>query len=223
MDRKTGRPEYDKEVLLKATLFGFMEEGYVSVRKIEKLCWTDIRFLYLLDERKALSHMTVCNFINEQLNGRVAEIFLDINQYIFEKESVDLGHLYLDGTKITANANRYSWVWKKSCETSRKKVFEKVSETLEAMNNSGIALQGVTFGKREAYVIEYLEYILQEYAKMMELEPEKAVRGRDHRKSPALRLYDKLTEYTKRLKCYIPDHPLQSFFPCPLAFSVGLA
>ncbi len=36
----------------------------------------------------------------------------------------------------------------------------------------------------------------------MELEPEKVVRGRGHRKSPALRLYDKLQEYVKRLKCY---------------------
>ena len=58
------------------------------------------------------------------------------------------------------------------------------------------------FGQREEYAIEYLEYVLQEYAKSMALEPEKAARGRGHRKSPALRLYDKLLEYVKRLKCY---------------------
>ena len=201
-DRKTGRPEYDKETLLKVVLFAFMEEGYASVRKIGKLCRTDIRFLWLLNEQKAPSHMTVCNFINKDLKESVEKIFLDINGYIFQKESVDLRHLYLDGTKITANANRYTWVWKKSCETNRRKVFGKVNETLEAMNKSGIALQGVTFGTREEYAIEYLEYILREYAKLMSLEPEKAVRGRGHRKSPALRLYDNLTEHIKRLKSY---------------------
>ena len=200
--RKMGRPEYDKETLLKVVLFAFREEGYESLRKIQKLCRTDIRFMWLLDGREGPCHMTICNFINEQLKESIEEIFLDINRYIFEKESVELQHVYLDGTKITANANRYSWVWKKSCETSRKKVFVKVSETLEAMNNAGIALQGVTFGKREESAIEYLEYILQKYAKLMALEPEKAIRGRGHRKSPALRLYDKLTEYVKRLKCY---------------------
>ena len=201
-EHKTGRPEYGAETLLKVILFAFMEEGYESTRKIKKLCRTDIRFMWLLDGKKAPSHMTISNFINHELKAGIEEIFRDINAYIFEKESVDLRHVYIDGTKITANANRYSWVWKKSCETSRKKVFVKVSEVLEAMNHSGIELQGVTFGQREEYAIEYLEYILQEYAKIMALEPEKVVRGRGHRKSLALRLYDKLLEYVKRLKCY---------------------
>ena len=39
----------------------------------------------------------------------------DINSYIFAKDHVDLQHTYIDGTKIEANANRYTWVWKKSC------------------------------------------------------------------------------------------------------------
>ena len=201
-DHRTGRPMYDAEKLLKVILFAFMEEGYVSTRRVKKLCRTDIRFLWLLGEEKGPSHMTVDNFMNQQLKGCIEEIFLEINRYIFEKESVDLRHIYIDGTKITANANRYTWVWKKSCETNRKKVFAKVSEVLETMNHSGIELQGVVFGTREEYAIEYLEYILREYTKLMGLEPEKAARGRGHRKSPALRLYDKLLEYVKRLKCY---------------------
>ena len=201
-EHKTGRPPYDKEKLLKVVLFAFMEEGYESLRKIKKYCKTDIRYLWLLDGESAPSHTLIGNFINQQLKGSIPEIFQEINRYIFEKESVDLQHIYIDGTKIIANANRYTWVWKKSCETSRKKVFAKVSEVLEEMNRTGLELQGIKFGTREEYAIEYLENILQEYAKRMNLEPEKVVRGRGHRKSQALRLYDKLTEYVKRLKCY---------------------
>ena len=44
-----GRPRYDREKLLKIVLFAFMENGYCSVRQIQKLCETDIRFLWLLD------------------------------------------------------------------------------------------------------------------------------------------------------------------------------
>ena len=99
---------------------------------------------------------------------------IDLNRYfVFEKESVDLNHIYIDGTKITANANRYSRVWKKSCETRRRKVFAKVSELPEEMNRSGPEPQGITFGTREEYAVEYLEYILKEYARIMELEPKK--------------------------------------------------
>ena len=201
-DHKTGRPGYDGEKLLKVILFAFMEEGYQATRVIKKLCRTDIRFLWLLDGERGPSHMTICNFINKQLKDKIEDIFQEINKYIFEKEAVDLGHIYIDGTKIEANANRYSWVWKKSSETRRKKVFTLVSELLEKMNQSGPELQGVRFGTREEYAIEYLEYILQEYAKLMELEPDKVLRGRGHHKSLPLRLYDKLVEYVKRLKCY---------------------
>ena len=49
-ERETGRPRYDREKLLKIVLFAFMEFGYCSVRFIQKLCETDIRFLWLLDE-----------------------------------------------------------------------------------------------------------------------------------------------------------------------------
>ena len=201
-EHKTGRPMYDREKLLKVVLFAFMEEGYESLRKITKLCRTDIRFLWLLDETRAPSHMTIDNFINRELKGCIDDIFLEINQYIFKKETIDLRHIYIDGTKITANANRYSWVWKKSCETSRKKVFSLVSKVLEEMNGTGLEWQGVKLETREEYAIEYLEHILQEYAKLTNLEPEKVVRGLGLRKSLVLRLYDKLGEYGKRLKCY---------------------
>ena len=59
-----GRPKYDQIKLLKVILFAFMENGYCSVRMIRKLCTTDIRFLWLLDETPAPSHMTINNFIN---------------------------------------------------------------------------------------------------------------------------------------------------------------
>ena len=94
-EHKTGRPEYGAETLLKVVLFAFMEEGYESTRKIKKLCRTDIRFMWLLDGKKAPSHMTISNFINHELKASIEEIFRDINAYIFEKESVDLRHIYI--------------------------------------------------------------------------------------------------------------------------------
>ena len=42
-DRRTDRPRYDEETLLKVILFAFMEKGYESLRKIGKLCKTDSR------------------------------------------------------------------------------------------------------------------------------------------------------------------------------------
>ena len=111
---KAGRPRCDAEKLLKVVLFAFMENGYCSLREIEKLCNNDIRFMYLLDGMKAPTFATFGNFIRNELKTNIEDIFNDINSYIFDKEKVDLNHTYIDGTKIEANANKYTWVWKKS-------------------------------------------------------------------------------------------------------------
>ena len=70
-ESRTGRKRYNSEILLKVTLFAFMEYGYASVRAIEKLCKTDIRFMRLLQDESAPSHMTIDNFINDTLLGNL--------------------------------------------------------------------------------------------------------------------------------------------------------
>lgn len=119
-----GRPRFDCVKLLKIILFAFMENGYASLRNIEKLCKTDIRFMWLLDGDSPPSFMTIANFMNEYLLDSIDNIFKDINSLIFSKNNVDLSHIYIDGTKLQANANKYSWVWKKSCLTNRNNVFK---------------------------------------------------------------------------------------------------
>lgn len=176
-----------------------MEHGYESVISIEKLCKTDIRFMWLLHDIPSPSHMTADNFMNNVLIDSIDKIFADINEYIFQKKNVDLKHVYIDGTKSKANADKYSRVWKKSCEKNRRKTFEKVTKLLNEMNDR-IGLFGVKFGIREEYAIEYLEQIQRQYARICRFDPEAAVRGRGHRKSPEQRQYDSLSEYIARLK-----------------------
>ena len=200
-ENRTGRKRFDSEILLKVILFAFMEHGYVSTREIEKLCKTDIRFMWLLQDNDAPSHMTIDNFMNHCLTESIEGIFIGINKYIFEQEKVDLEHIYIDGTKLEANANKYSWVWKKSSVKNRKKTFDKVSVLLAEINRA-LVYQGVKFDIRNEYAIEYLEQVTEQYAKLADLHPEKAIRGRGHHKTNEQRNYDKLVEYTEKLKKY---------------------
>ena len=200
-ESRTGRKRFDSEILLKVILFAFMEHGYVSVREIEKLCKTDIRFMWLLQDNDAPSFMTIDNFMNHCLSESIGDIFAEINKYIFGKENVDLDHVYIDGTKLVANANKYSWVWKKSSIKSRKKTFDKVTVLLEEINNE-IIYQGVRFDIRTEYAIEYLEQITEQYVKLTGITPSLIVRGIGHHKTKEQRNYDKLVEYTDKLKKY---------------------
>lgn len=87
-ESRVGRKRYDSETLLKVILFAFMEFGYVSVREIVKLCKNDIRFMWLLRDNSVPSHMTVDNFMNNCLSTNIADIFAEINDYIFSAENV---------------------------------------------------------------------------------------------------------------------------------------
>ena len=198
-DSNTGRPRCDAEKLLRITLFGFMENGYVSLRLLQKLCKTDIRYIWMLDEMPAPSFATFGNFIRNNLTGTIEDIFSEINQYIFQQEQVELEHVYIDGTKIEANANKYTWVWKKSCIRNRDKVFEKLTLLIKEMNEAAAFLK-VRFEERTEYAIEQVESIRDRYAELYNIVPEQIPTGSGHRKSPEQRIYQKICEYLNRLK-----------------------
>lgn len=199
---KTGRPRYNRAKLLKIILFSFMENGYLSLRQIEKTCKTDIRYMYILDDMKAPTYVTIGNFIKDDLTSKIEDIFVEINKVIFEKENVDTNHTYIDGTKIEANANKYTWVWKKSCINNRNKVFGKITDLIEQINEEDMAILGIKFEKREEYAIEYLEDILEKYKKLFDLDESKFVYGKGKRKTSYQRKYEILKEYKERLVQY---------------------
>ena len=199
---KTGRPRCDEQKLLKVILFAFMEHGISSLREIEKLCRNDIRYMYLLDDRKAPSFATFGNLIRNELTDSIEQIFIDVNSYIFEKNHVDLEHTYLDGTKMEANANRYTWVWKKSCLRNRDKVFEKLSALIDSMNTGVLNYLGIKLEKRNEYAIDYVGELLESYKTAAALDTAKFVSGIGHRKSMEQRQYQEMQDYLERLKSY---------------------
>ena len=200
---KTGRPRCDEQKLLKVILFAFMENGICSLREIEKFCRNDIRYMYLLDGMKAPSFATFGNLIRNELTNSIEQILMDINTYIFAKDHVDLQHTYIDGTKIEANANRYTWVWKKSCMRNRQKVFDKISVLIDAMNREVLVYLGVKLEKRGEYAIDYVFELLSMYKEATGLDEDAFVSGCGHRKSIQQKQYQELQGYLKRLKTYV--------------------
>ena len=199
---RMGRPRFDSIKMLKIILFAFMDNGYASLRNIEKLCKTDIRFIWLLDGTEAPTHMTVSNFINDYLVDDIQNVFNDINKVIFEAENVDLNHVYIDGTKIEANANKYTWVWKKACITSRNRVFMYLTQLITEINQNDLMFNNVEIGIRDEYTVEYCEYILKQYTNLLSIDTNTFVHGSGKRKTPVQKHYEKLEEYTERLKKY---------------------
>ena len=127
---ETGRVRYNPINMLKTVLFGFMTQGYMSLKEQEDSCNVNLRFMYLMDNEHP-TYRSFGYFISEVLANSIEEIFYDINQKIFNEEHVDLNHIYIDGSKFEANANKYSWVRKKATEKSRYRLFEKITVLLK--------------------------------------------------------------------------------------------
>jgi len=198
---RLGRPGYNRVNMLKTILFGFMDTGYASLRKLDDRCRTNIRYMYLMDYETP-SYRSFSYFINEELKDSIQDIFRDAMAYIGEKEGVDFQHLYIDGSKFEANANKYTWVWKKATEKSRYRLFAKITNLLTEMNET-LAYAGLKISTNTEYTPAGLEAILSEYAFVCHVDEKKFVSGRGHRKSQEQRYFEKLKEYTDKLGEYI--------------------
>lgn len=197
----TGRIRYNPVNMLKTVLFGFMTSGYCSLRELEDNCKVNLRFMYLMD-RQTPSYRTFGYFINEVLQGSIEQIFYDINQAIFEEEHVDLQHIYIDGSKFEANANKYTWVWKKATEKSRYRLYDKITVLLEQINKN-LVWSGVKIATNTEYVPDYLSEIAAKYAELWTLDEASFVTGKGHHKSVQQRQYELLLEYRDKLEEYI--------------------
>lgn len=197
----TGRLRYDPVSMLKTVLFGFMANGYISLRELEDQCKINLRFMYLMDHQ-APSYRTFGYFINEVLADSIEEIFQDINKKIFETEHVDLQHLYIDGSKFEANANKYSWVWKKATEKSRYRLFGKTTTLFEEINEE-LSCTGMKLCINSEYAPEYLKEAAEQYAEVWQINEAMFVHGRGHRKTTQQRHYEKLKEYAAKLEEYV--------------------
>ena len=198
---KMGRLRYNPVNMLKTVLFGFMDSGFCSLRDLEDKCKVNLRFMYLMD-RETPSYRTFGYFINEILSESVEEIFADINRAIFEEEHVDLQHIYIDGSKFEANANKYSWVWKKATEKSRYRLYKKITALIEVINEE-LAWSGTKISTNTEYVPDYLDEIAEQYAMLWQLDEKTFVRGKGKHKSVQQRHYEWLRQYADKLKEYV--------------------
>lgn len=119
--------------MFQLVIMGFMEQIY-STRRLEKACKTDIRFMYILNGKKAPDHNRFWKFIKERLQGEVCEnLFFQLTERLWDEGEIEYKNIFIDGTKIEANANRYSFVWKKSVNKYEARLDEKLDMAITSM------------------------------------------------------------------------------------------
>ncbi len=121
-----GSSSFHPRMLLKILVYAYINNTYSS-RKIEAALKENIHYMWL-SGMSTPDHNTINRFRGERLKEVLEKIFTEVVLLLAEEGLLSLKELYTDGTKIEANANRYSFVWGKAIKTNREKIKKQLSE-----------------------------------------------------------------------------------------------
>lgn len=76
-------------------------------------------------------HRTINDFRGVRMPKMMESVFEQFLIQLVEQGLVDLNHVFVDGTKIEANANKYTFVWRKSVENFEEKLRAKIKPIIQ--------------------------------------------------------------------------------------------
>ncbi len=124
-----GTSSYHPKMMLKVLVYAYTQRLYSS-RRIAKALRENIHFMWISGNSRP-DFRTINRFRGEVMRGIIQQVFASVLELLIEEGYVKLEHYFLDGTKIEANANRYSWVWAKSTRNYKRKLQENVKKLLD--------------------------------------------------------------------------------------------
>lgn len=186
---------HSRSALLKTMLFAFMN-GEFSLSKISSLCKTDLRYMYLSEHGKPskMAFSRMC----ESLSVSIDNLFFTLSQTIAKEMGCDLNTQYIDGTKIEANANKNSFVYKKRIVNARDRLYYRITESVWQLNST----YGYSYPMKATYCAYDMWNISQYLMEVIVREDIDIVYGIGKRKSKFQSYYDIFLGYALKLEEY---------------------
>ncbi len=130
--KTTGCPSYHPRMLLKIILCAYCQSVF-SGRKMENMITDSIRMMWLA-QGYTPSYRTINRFrSNPGMQEVLRECFVRFRTKLVEEKIIPQEAVFIDGTKIEANANKFTFVWKKSVVRYNKAAVEKSMEIYETL------------------------------------------------------------------------------------------
>ena len=194
---RLGRTETSPKNLFKVIVYGNMNDIYSS-RKLERSCRRDVNFMYLLGRESAPDHSTIARFRSERLSGVIEDLFSQLVEFLGESGELSRESLFIDGTKIEANAGRYTFVWKKSVGKNETRMQEKMRLELPK-----IAVRfGLRFWIGERIRAQDLKKLRKRLKALQKQQGTEFVKGVGKRKTELQKAVEAVESYLERQKKY---------------------
>ena len=130
---KGRNPAVDPKTMFKILTYAYSQNIYSS-REIETSCRRDINFMWLLAGQKAPDHSTIARFRTSFLAGACEDLFYQMVRRLAAMDELSKETVFIDGTKLEACANKYTFVWRKSVGKWEEKMFAKMENALQMLN-----------------------------------------------------------------------------------------
>jgi transposase len=201
--REGRKPATEPRIMFKVIVYAYMNFIYSS-RRIEMACRRDINFMWLLAGEPVPDHSTISRFRQKRLAEAMEGLFYQFVQKLCELGEVKYENVFIDGTKIEANANRYTFVWRKAVEKNEAKMLLKVIAVSEEINK----LYFTTFTATKETVNDDIEKMAAFMESKKQEEKVEFVHGSGKRKSNIQKLLEALYSYRERQSSYDENNEL---------------
>jgi transposase len=121
-----GSSSYHPQLLLKVLVYGYVTNIYSS-RKLAAACKESIYFMWL-SSMSYPDHNTINRFRGVRLKNALRSVFEDVVKLLSAEGLLSIEEINTDGTKIEANANKYTFVWKKAIQSNKEKMKKQLTE-----------------------------------------------------------------------------------------------
>ena len=184
-------------MLLKIVLYSYMNGDYSS-RSMELNCKRDINFMFLLEGHSAPDHATLARFRSIHFAPCSKRILAEVSNILFDLGEISGKTIFIDGTKIEANANKYTFVWKKTVTKNQAKLLIKLADFVAECEQ----LYDIKIVYGNVVKIKHLKRLRKKLYALKNAENITFVHGIGKRKTPLQKSIETLEEYLSKLKEY---------------------
>ena len=200
--RTTGCPAYHPRMMMKVILCAYTQSVF-SGRKIEGLLKDSVRMMWLAQGYEP-SYRTINRFrVHPEVKELLRQCFVQFRCQLVQEKLIDEEAIFIDGTKIEANANKFTFVWRKSIEKYSANLVEKSNQVYDELLEKEVipeiereSLDELSTEELEK-IVEKLDDKVEKYDKKIEESEDVSERKklRSERKAPK--------QYRKQFKDYL--------------------
>jgi transposase len=127
-----GASSYHPQMMLKVIIYSYSLKNY-SCRKIAAMMKQDITYMWL-SGMQTPDFNTVNRFRSEYLKDVIEEVFSEVLLFLHEYDFIKFENYFVDGTKLEADAGKYSYIWKRNTLRYKAMVLDRVKKLLEEID-----------------------------------------------------------------------------------------